>query len=594
MEIRKAARSAVACAILAWAALLATGARGAEAPNSCLSCHEDGKKMAELGYSHFTVTQAEVEKQSGMPASCPDCHLGDPSKTGKEEAHRGMGRLLLVKKKGLLAEQRERQYPLEVTERGTPPLHSLTFYGEKDGKRVVDQTVKMITYQDKKRDTLSQDFTQMEKTCGKCHPREVAGFRQSKMGSNARHRLYRSWADRERGPHNCGVWFAENYQKIAAATAVPFDRETNALNQRQCNTCHAGCLDCHYTPSAKGGDDPKKGMHSFARTPPPQSCYGGGRGTICHAGPEERRRGAGYFGGKYSFPEGAEPDVHLAKGVGCLDCHDSGKTDKGSAHAMVNRRATCDRCHAAAVKSHARSAHKKLSCEACHVRNVGGYQGTFWGPGRLAGTETPFYKYNDYYGIMPEPVLIRDRRGRWIPVKPFPMAVMNQKSSALKPGLHWRYPEELPGLERTGDAYGYVGLFGGLPENNNALLWLHMDKVSHKYGRSRSCASCHALPGGEQRQEVSWEYSGDGAFPFKGRHTVVAGGKGLFIRDMRAEEKIEVSEGYQLSSFAPWVYLRDKWGIAGNFALPPLKDRKLYQRTAAKTAEARKAGVLHR
>jgi len=83
--------------------------------------------------------------------------------------------------------------------------------------------------------------------------------------------------------------------------------------------------------------------------------------------------------------------------------------------------------------------HKKLSCEACHVSNVAGYQATFWGPGVLAGTETPDYKYNGQYGSMKEPILIKDQAGRWIPVKPFPMAVLNQKAADLKPGLHWRY-----------------------------------------------------------------------------------------------------------------------------------------------------------
>ncbi|HTG80666.1 MAG TPA: cytochrome c3 family protein [Geobacteraceae bacterium] len=564
---------------------------GSAPVNSCLACHADGKKMAGLGYPHLTVTQAEVEKQAGMPASCHDCHLGDPTRTDREKAHMGMGRLLVVRKKGILAEPVERRYPLEVAVRGTPPLVSLTYYAEKDGKKAVDPTVRMITYQDKERDTLTQDFPVMEKTCGSCHPGEVAGFRQSAMGNNARHRLYRSWDDPERGPHNCGVWFSENYERIAAGTVVPFDRTTSALDQRSCNTCHAGCLDCHYAPAPPEAGNPKKGMHSFVRTPPPQSCYGGGRGTICHAGPEERRRGAGYFGGQYSFPEGTEPDRHRLNNVGCLDCHDSGK---GKGHAMIARRATCTKCHAEAVSSHAQSAHKTLSCEACHIRNVGGYQGTFWGPGKLGGAATPYNKFNDYYGVMREPILIRDQDGRWIPVKPFPMAVMNQKSSRLTPGLHWRYPDSLPGLERTGDAYGYVGLFDTLPENNKALLWLHMDKVSHKYGKSRSCDSCHAPPDGEQRQDVSWEYGGDGALPFRGKHTVVANGQGLFIRGIRSTEEIEVEEGYRLSSFAPWVYLRDAWKIAGDFSLPRLRDRARYDAAQGDPALARKVGLVHR
>jgi hypothetical protein len=107
-----------------------------------------------------------------------------------------------------------------------------------------------------------------------------------------------------------------------------------------------------------------------------------------------------------------EPDVHLGANVGCLDCHDNTRDNKTLGHATVKRQATCDKCHAGVVKSHAASLHKKLTCEACHIRNVAGYRATFWGPGKLAGTETPFYKYNGYYGVMKEPIIIKDQRGR--------------------------------------------------------------------------------------------------------------------------------------------------------------------------------------
>jgi hypothetical protein len=137
-----------------------------------------------------------------------------------------------------------------------------------------------------------------------------------------------------------------------------------------------------------------------------------------------------------------------------------------------------------------------------------------------------------------------------------------------------------------------VGLFDGLPENNKALLWIQMDKQSHKYGKSRACASCHELPGGEQRQQVNWDYSDMGALPFSGSHTVVAGSKGISIRELKWE-KIEVSNGYRLSSLAPWYYLKDKWSIGGDFSLPPLKDVKLYGKVKADAGRARAAGVVH-
>jgi len=561
----------------------------AEQTNSCVACHGDAKKMAQLGFPHFAVTDAEVAKQSGMQAECAECHLGDPTRMEADRAHQGMGRLQLVRRKGTRVETAKRTAPLEVT---GSPMTRIKHQVKKDGEFSVDPSVSLILYQDKRRDNLSQDFGMMEKTCGACHAKQFAEFTKSTMARNAKQSSYQSWTDPERGPHNCGVWFDGNYAKIAGNTALPFTPEQSALNQRSCNTCHVGCLDCHYDPQAKDPTNLKLGMHTFNRVPKPESCYGGGRGQICHAGPEERRRGAGYFGASYANPEGMEPDIHQAKKVGCLDCHDNSGSNSDLGHAMIKRQGRCDRCHAREIASHQASLHKNLACEACHTRNVSGYQGTFWGPGKLAGTDTPYFKYKDYYGIMKEPILIRDQKGRWIPVKPFPMAAMNQKESGQKPGLHWRWPATLPDLERTDDAWGYVGLFGGLPENNKALLWIQMDKVSHKLGKSRSCASCHELAGDEQRQLVIWEYSDAGALPFNGSHRVVAGKNGLTIREMKSE-KIELSEGYRLSSLAPWYYLKDKWSIQGDFSLPSLKDRQLYRQLQGDAARARKAKVLH-
>ncbi len=564
-----------------------TGA--ALAADTCTDCHGDGAKMLRLGFPHLTVTAEEVSRQAGMAAGCADCHLGDPAMQDREAAHRGMGRLQLVRKKGLLAESAQRGAPLELTGN---PMTRIQHQIIRDGTVVIDPNASLVLYQDKRRDNLSQDFAMMEKTCGACHAGEFVEFTHSTMGRNAKQSSYKSWTDPQRGPHNCGAWFDGNYERIAANTAVPFSREQNALNQRSCNTCHVGCLDCHYDPQPKDPANPKMGMHTFNRVPKPESCYGGGRGQICHAGPEERRRGAGYFGGSYANPEGMEPDIHQVKKVGCLDCHENSGSRSGLGHGMVKRQGRCDKCHERQVAGHKLSLHKSLSCEACHIRNISGYQGTFWGPGKLAGSDTPYFKYKEYYGIMKEPILIRDQKGHWIPVKPFPMAVLNQKKSALKPGLHWRWPKNLPDLQRTDDAYGYVGLFGGLPENNRALLWIQMDKVSHKYGKSRPCASCHELTGNEQRQHVAWDFTDAGALPFSGSHTVVAGKKGLSIREMKSEQ-IEVLDGYRLSSLAPWVYLKDRWRIGGDFSLPALRDRKLYNLTSEDAARARQEKVVH-
>ncbi|KAF0216946.1 MAG: cytochrome c family, partial [Geobacteraceae bacterium] len=506
--------------LLTIVALLLT-AQFSDAADNCRSCHENRQTMETSGYGHFTVTQKEVETQSRMPATCSGCHLGDPAAASKEKAHKGLARLLVTRKKGFVTDTAPRTMPLEF---GSNPMNRIFVSTAKDGKNVRDSSVAALSWHDKLPDTLTQDFETMRKTCGACHEKEFAEFSRSTMASNGKQSQYKGWLDEKRGPHNCGPWFEGNLERMQATTAVPMTKAGNAVNQKACNTCHVGCLDCHFNPQPKNPTDPTMGSHTFSKTPPSLSCYGNGRTSICHAGPEDRRRGAGYYGGPFSFPEGNEPDIHLRAKVECLDCHESTRQNKSIGHGMVKRQAgeSCVRCHAAAVQSHALSFHRKLACEACHIQRVAGYQGTYWGPGKMAGAETPYFKYKAYYGIMAEPFLIKDQKGRWIPVKPFPMAVMNQKESPFIPGLKWRYPVNLPDLQRTDDAWAYVGLADGLPENNKALLWIQLDKMSHKLGGSRSCDSCHASADGSQRQTVTWEYSDPGALPFSGGHSVVA------------------------------------------------------------------------
>jgi hypothetical protein len=579
-------RAILLCILISATAIRAT------ASDSCIGCHGNRQKMESMGYGAFAVTSQEAKAQTRMPATCSECHLGNPDREEREAAHKGMARLIVVSKKGMTAMTSARRYPLAY---GTNPANRLYTVTERDGKQFKDASVVAISWHDKKVDTLSQDFGVMRKTCGACHEKEFAEFSRSTMGTNGKQSQYKGWITKERGPHNCGPWFDGNFESMQANTAIPMSQESSSLNQRVCNTCHVGCLDCHFNPQKKNPVDSSIGPHTFSKIPPPESCYGNGRASICHAGPEDRRRGAGYFGGSFSFPEGNEPDVHLKAKVGCLDCHENSRSNPTIGHGMIRRQAgeSCKRCHSEAVRSHASSRHKNLSCEACHIQKVGGYQGTYWGPGRLAGAATPYFKYKAYYGYMPEPVLIKDRKGRWIPVKPFPMAVMNQKTSPFKPGLQWRYPLDLPDLERTDDAWGYVGLFGDLPENNKALLWIQMDKMSHKLGKSRSCDSCHSSMDGSQTQKVTWEYSDPGAFPFRGSHEVLADRNGLFIKGIQSE-KIEPEQGYTLSALAPWIFLKDAWQIQGDFSLPVTRDRKAYETYRNSLDYTRKSGVVHR
>lgn len=583
--------AAIACFMIVQGDLAAETLK--KGKNSCLACHSDAEKMKSLGFPQLMVTQAEAEQQTKMPASCTDCHQGNPADPTKEGAHAGLLRMFVVKKKGLQAVTRDKLgkfSPPSLEPGGKNAMVELLPKVEKNGSMVNDPGVKTVLYHDKNPADLSFNYTALEKTCGACHQKEVSDVKKSAMGGNAKQRLYKSWTNTAKGPHNCGPWFIESAEELAKNTKVPFTPDAASMNQKACNQCHVGCLDCHYTPQRKDATDASAGAHSFSKKVSALSCYGGGRASICHAGPEDRRRGGGYIGGEFANPKGTAPDVHFTKGITCVDCHDTAARDKKLFHGEVKRQATCNRCHANAVASVSASVHRNVTCEACHIQDVGAYAATFWGPGKVAGVKTPFFKYKEYYGVMKEPIIIKNQRGKWIPVKPYAMAVVNQKSGGgLKPGLAWRYPKNLPDLERTDDAYAFVGLLKGLPTNDGALAWIQMDKLSHKYGKARACESCHTR-NGEQRQEVSWKFSSKGADPFEGKHTVIAGKKGLFIRDMQALTEIKVKEGWKIEDFAPWYYLTDRWEAKGNFSIPAVKKKAVFKRERTKYDNAEKSG----
>lgn len=575
--------------------LLIPALAGAAAPadNSCLGCHENAARMKELGFAHFAVTRAEVAAQSGHKnVGCQHCHLGNPQAGSKEEAHKGLARLLRMKRQGLTSDSSPRTEPLAY---GPNPANRLYIATTKDGQKTRDASVATVQWHDKRADTAALDFETLKKTCGACHAKQFDEFLKSAMGAMTKQSGYKGWTDTKRGPHNCGPWFEGNFDSMQANTGVPLSQAGHAVNQKVCNSCHTGCLDCHFNPQPKNPKNPALGSHSFAKTPPSPSCYGNGRANLCHAGPEDHRRGAGYYGGPFALTEGAAPDLHAKAGVACLDCHDSSKNDKRLGHGTVRRQAkeSCVRCHKQAVEAHAGSAHRTLSCEACHIQNVGGYQATYWAPGKQAGVATPFFKYKGYQGTMPQPILIKDQKGRWIPVKPYPMAVMNQKEAPFKPGLHWRYPPELPDAERTDDAWAFTGLHGGMVGNNKALTWIQIEKLSHKLGKARSCDSCHGdLLTGTQLQKVAWNYDGPGAEPFKGSHSVVASKHSLKIMDIQSHERVILEPGSSMSALAPWAFL-DVWEVSGNFAIPVPADMAAYKRLKDNPKAARSAKIVH-
>ena len=422
-------------------------------------------------------------------------------------------------------------------------------------------------------------------TCGKCHAKEVGDYNSSAKGLMKHQRAYLSYAEKLPGPQNCGAWFGNNYERLRDETSVPYSMQQNAAGDRSCNTCHAGCNDCHYKPF-KG-----EGRHLFGKPETP-SCYGGGRASICHAGPMDRRRGSGFLRGEYSFPATLPVEQHALKGVQCLDCHKP--VDHKFGHlASDDARQSCKKCHAEIVEAVASSSHRKVDCSSCHITDVGAYQFTFWGPGNTTGVETPYAKHKEYYGVRDFPTIIKSPAGRWIPVKPYPMAVLNQKKELAPSGLMFRAIPERKiqgntaigepeffsvsrGFSDVNDAVIVAGTRSDLPSGNKAILWVQIDKMSHALGQGRACKSCHGSKA--QVAHSSYEYFDEKNVTekFSGSYTLIADRDGLRFTDMKNSE-IKPAKGRNVLDFAPFTLMPEAWNVKGIDLSIPFSEKKFQE-----------------
>lgn len=575
-------------ALLVWAA---SHHHAADTSEGCLYCHADKAKMQASGYPQFYFTREQVERESKMPGvTCRDCHLGNGRSHDAAEAHAGMLKMLLIDtetvpldRKGIMD---------SVLPSGSNQMYSVFPKVERDGELLPSPDVFTVLWHDRDPETLGYDIEIARKTCGKsgCHTSEVEQFNNTVMGGNVRQRSMRHWTD-VHGPNNCGPSFADlppdagskagysnaNYEIIKDSLSCPSSYENATGRQRFCNVCHAGCMDCHYTPSAKDG------VHSFSRRVPSTNCSGGGRGTgMCHTGSMERRRGDTYIGGDYSQPPGMPGDSHYKAGIECVDCHETGEKGMGD----IQRKVDCAGCHYFIAQAHTQGVHNKLRCQACHVGALGGYEMTVWGKGHIRGKQSPFKKYSLYYGVMEQPILIKDYEGMYTPYKVWPNIATNMKDDvAGMDGIQFRWP----GGE-TRDAYALLGTFDGMPGANKALAWLQLEAVGHPLGRSRTCGSCHDST--TQTAHADWEYLNyAGAEPFTGRQDVVADKNGLRVVGIKETSTMVLTCEVEPWDFAAWMYLRDIWHVNGEFSIPeadPLKYNTERQNDAVFAAGLRK------
>jgi len=580
------ARTVILLALAGASVVMALGYRAAgQTSAGCVRCHADKEKLGRLNASWAYVTEEAVRRESHHSTiQCRDCHLGTGRSNDKTAAHKGMLKMLIVSDEGAVMKRSE-GYPYGLGRTGDDRLTAF-MPKTKVGDKWVPLAVRNILWHDRSPVTFGFDPKIIEKTCGKggCHPEELRQFGTSHMGANYRQRKMKTWL-KPYGPHNCGPSFADkaspsgreepafdyaNTAAIAKELSMPFSPEQARDKQQFCNICHAGCLDCHYTPMAPDRDGKPAltgGAHSFTKVPGAESCSGYGRSnSICHPGAMQSRRGETYIGGDYSVPGGMEPDVHYKKkDLGCVSCHPTGEGGMGH----MERKASCGDCHLEIEEAMSRDVHRNMDCATCHISELRGYQITSWGPGLVAGRKNPFNKYSLYYGIQSPPILIRDQKGRWMPVKIWPHTLANVKPDVPpSPALQFRWPDG-----ETRDAYFVVGTAnlhtreGALvKQNSKQLLWFEIEQAAHPYGPSRSCRSCHAGP--VQVSVSKWKFEDNqGAEPFTGGYRIVAGGKGLRIEDMETTSPVKVLPGYDLTDFAPWLFLKDKWEMPGDFSI---------------------------
>ena len=575
--------------------LVFTVLHGYDAKSSCVKCHSNKELLKKLGAPQMYMDPAQVDKEvnmNGVP-KCVDCHLGNNKTMDMKKAHKGMlkpfyaaiGKTLKYQYVDRSVTNYDRILP-----KGKKRFKVLMRKPTSEAKKKYHiKKLMQLFYHDRDTATFTFNIKIAQKTCGKCHSKEVNDYKHTSMALSLYQRAYTDWTKSPPGPQNCGVWFADNYQTIKGKCTRDYTEKMAKSATRGCNKCHTSCLDCHYAGYKKSVTS-----HKFLSEPEPMSCYGGGRGTICHAGPMDRRRGAGYMRQEFAFPVGELPtDVHNKNGVTCLDCHEPHNHDWGHL-ASATARNSCSKCHEEIVDAVKTGIHKNVDCTACHIQKVGAYQFTFWGPGIFVGMPNVFTKHKQYYGVRSMPLLVKHpTRKVWIPVKPYPMAVMNISEDVKPTGLMVRsIPEEkIKGHPEVGepkflkvkrspdqinDMYIITGTFDGLKKNNKMLAWIQMDKMSHAIGKGRSCQSCHSSH--DQVATTWYTYSNmkDVQKKFSGSYIVKATKNGITFSGFENHTPIIPKPGRDVEDFAPFLTLPNAWNVKGiDFSIP--FDEKKYE-----------------
>lgn len=148
-------------------------------------------------------------------------------------------------------------------------------------------------------------------------------------------------------------WYSKEQGGLELVSGVPYQNLS-------CKNCHAaGCDVCHR--AERKTKDCKYLDYSTGAASQPSRCL------TCHG--REKAMIAINFKAK-------QEDVHLAKGMTCVDCHFAREMHGDGKHyislkepgAMYTK---CENCHENLKPTNAHTAHHgKLDCKACHLRHV--------------------------------------------------------------------------------------------------------------------------------------------------------------------------------------------------------------------------------
>jgi hypothetical protein len=290
----------------------------------------------------------------------------------------------------------------------------------------------------------------------------------------------------------------------------------------------------------------------------------------------ERRRGDGYIRAEFTQTTaphrrqlGGESDVHMRKGLVCVDCHVPNAST--GHHADLSRTVDCGRCHASVAQEHDAGPHRTVDCASCHTSRIAGYAFNFWSAVGPKGEENPLTRIQDYIIAPSPPLIVRNPLGTWIPMHVVPHMAGNVKPEEvrLSKGLTFRNQTWVPVSRRyfSNDAFAVTALVRNLDERDQSvMLWLNADRVAHATGASRSCDSCHAST--SQRIRTVFE-GGSYKDVEDGEYEITADRKGLRIGAFRNRETGKIP-----AALEP---LKDGWRLDGDFSLPAVRDAAKYK-----------------